>query len=541
MLRRLLCLLAPLSLVALPAILPAQTLVIVTGREVLSPVPTLWKNDQSNREISDLLFLRLADLGPALRTTDERAFIPRLARRWTRRDSLTLAFELDPRARWHDGTPVTPADVILSFRRAADRALNPQLSTLLGRITAMEAEGERTVVVRFREAYAEQLYDATYHTPPLPAHLLAGIPAESLAASAFARAPVGNGPYRWVGRTPGQRLELRADTAFFLGRPGIQRIVQLVVPDGEARANLLRTGEVDAIDNVYGLPNYSRVERLPDYGYYPAPGLILGFAGFNFRDPADTSRAHPLFQDPLVRRALALALDRPAISQATWGPLTTTPDAPLSAVVGRNVTSPPVTPYDTGSARRLLAQAGWRDRDGDGVLDKGGRPLRFRFMVPSVSTPRVAMATRMQEAWRQLGIAAELDLVEPGTYMTRRGQGRYDLEFWQPLQDPTPSGLVQSWACSGIGGSNVGHYCNPAVDSLLAAGSRAPAAEAGRRWSQAVARIAEDMPAVFLYATVNGTAVHRRFTNVTIRPESAWSTVWQWRLRPGQALPRDGQ
>ena len=541
MLRRLLCLLAPLSLVALPAILPAQTLVIVTGREVLSPVPTLWKNDQSNREISDLLFLRLADLGPALRTTDERAFIPRLARRWTRRDSLTLAFELDPRARWHDGTPVTPADVILSFRRAADRALNPQLSTLLGRITAMEAEGERTVVVRFREAYAEQLYDATYHTPPLPAHLLAGIPAESLAASAFARAPVGNGPYRWVGRTPGQRLELRADTAFFLGRPGIQRIVQLVVPDGEARANLLRTGEVDAIDNVYGLPNYSRVERLPDYGYYPAPGLILGFAGFNFRDPADTSRAHPLFQDPLVRRALALALDRPAISQATWGPLTTTPDAPLSAVVGRNVTSPPVTPYDTGRARRLLAQAGWRDRDGDGVLDKGGRPLRFRFMVPSVSTPRVALATRMQEACRQLGIAAELDLVEPGTYMTRRGQGRYDLEFWQPLQDPTPSGLVQSWACSGIGGSNVGHYCNPAVDSLLAAGSRAPAAEAGRRWSQAVARIAEDMPAVFLYATVNGTAVHRRFTNVTIRPESAWSTVWQWRLRPGQALPRDGQ
>ncbi len=541
MLRRLLRLLAPLSLVALPAILPAQTLVIVTGREVLSPVPTLWKNDQSNREISDLLFLRLADLGPTLRTTDERAFLPRLARRWTRRDSVTLAFELDPRAHWHDGAPVTPADVILSYRRATDRALSPQLSTLLGRIVAVEAEGERTVVVRFREAYAEQLYDATYHTPPLPAHLLARIPAESLATSAFARAPVGNGPYRWVGRTPGQRLELRADTTFFLGRPGIQRIVQLVVPDGEARANLLRTGEADAIDNVYGLPNFRRVERLADYAYYPAPGLILGYTGFNFRDPADTSRAHPLFQDPLVRRALVLALDRPALSKASLGPLITTPDAPLSAVVGRNVTSPPVTPHDTGAARRLLSQAGWRDTDGDGVLDKGGRLLRFRLMVPSVSTPRVEMATRMQEAWRRLGIAAELDLVEPGTYMARRGQGRYDLEFWQPLQDPTPSGLVQSWACAGIGGSNVGHYCNPAVDSLLARGSRAPAAEATRRWSEAVARIAEDAPAVFLYALVNGTAVHRRFTNVTIRPESAWSTVWQWRLRPGQALPRDGQ
>lgn len=541
MLRPLLRLLAPLALVAVPAILPAQTLVIVTGREVLSPVPTLWRNDQSNREISDLLFLRLADLGPALRTTDERAFIPRLARRWTRRDSLTLAFELDPRAHWHDGTPVTPADVILSFRRAADRAITPQLSTVLSRIAAVEAEGERTVVVRFREAYAEQLYDATYQAPPLPAHLLGRVPPESLATSAFVRAPVGNGPYRWVGRTPGQRLELRADTTFFLGRPGIQRVVQLVVPDGEARANLLRTGEVDAIDNVYALPNFTRVARLPDFAYYPAPGLVLGFAGFNFRDPADTSRAHPLFRDPLVRQALVRALDRAAISKATWGPLTTTPDAPLSAIVGRNVASPPVLAYDTSAARRLLARAGWRDSDGDGVLDKGDRPLRFRFMVPSVSTPRVEMATRMQEAWRRLGIAAELDLVEPGTYMARRGQGRYDLEFWQPLQDPTPSGLVQSWACAGIGGSNVGHYCNPAVDSLLARGSRAGAAEATRRWSEAVARIAEDVPAVFLYALVYGTAVHRRFTNVTIRPESAWSTVWQWRLRPGQALPRDGQ
>ncbi len=538
--RRLLRLLAPLAVIALPAILPAQTLVIVTGREVLSPVPTLWKNDQSNREISDLMFLRLADLGPALRTTDERAFVPRLARRWVRRDSLTLAFELDPRARWHDGVPVTPADVILSFRRAADRALTPQLSTLLGRIVSMEAEGERTVVVRFREVYAEQFYDATYQAPPLPAHLLARIPAESLATSAFARAPVGNGPYRWVGRTPGQRLELRADTAFFLGRPGIQRIVQLVVPDGEARVNLLRTGEADAVDNVYALPNFARVERLPEYAYHPAPTLGLGYADFNFRDPADSTRPHPLFRDPAVRRALVLALDRTALAKAAYGSFTMAPDAPLSPIVARGVTSPPVTPHDPAAARRLLAGAGWRDSDGDGVLDKAGRALRFRFMVPSISPARIQVATQMQEAWRQLGIAAEIERVEPGVFMDRRGKGQYDLEFWGVSQDPTPSSLVQTWSCGGIGGTNVSHYCNPMVDTLLARGTRSPAAEAAALWSRAVRLIADDVPAIFLYAQVGSTAVHRRFTNVTIRPESVWSTAWQWRLRPGQALPRDG-
>jgi peptide/nickel transport system substrate-binding protein len=534
-------LLAPLLLLVLPATLPAQTLVIVSGREAVSPVPTLWRNDQTNREISDLLFLRLADMGPALNTTDERTFLPRLARRWTRRDPLTLAFELDPRAHWHDGHPVTPADVILGFRRASNPVVSAQLATLLRGVASMEAEGERTVVVHFREAYAEQLYDATQHSLPLPAHLLGSLPPESLATSAFARAPVGNGPYRWGSRSVGQRLELFADTTFFLGRPGIARIVHLVVPDAETRVNLLQTGQADAIDNVYGLPNWQRVQSLVDYTYYPVPGLGLGYATFNLRDPADTSRPHPLFADPALRRALVLALDRKAIAKAAYGPLTGTPDAPLSAIVGRVLETPPAIPYDPAEARRLLAEQGWRDQDGDGVLDRHGRPLAFRMMVPSIVPARILMATQMQEAWRRLGIAMEMELVEPSVFLERRAKGQFELDSYGVNQDPTPSGLVQSWSCAGIGGSNVGHYCNPAVDSLLAQGTRGTAATAPRAWSVAVRRIAEDVPAIFQYATVAGTAVHRRFTNVTIRPESVWSTVWQWRLRPGQALARDGR
>ncbi len=112
------------------------------------------------------------------------------------------------------------------------------------------------------------------------------------------------------------------------------------------------------------------------------------------------------------------------------------------------------------------------------------------------------------------------------------------MEFFGVSQDPTPAGLVQSWSCAGMGGANVGHYCNPAVDSLLARGGRRQA-DASRLWSQAVRRIAEDVPALFQAAVVASVPVHKRFTNVTLRPESLWSTVWQWQLRPGQGLERD--
>lgn len=520
---------------------PPATLVIAVAGDPSSPVPTLWRNDQGNREISDLLFLHLADPGPALSTTDERSFVPRLARRWERRDPTTLVLELDPRATWQDGTPVTARDVVFSLNRARDPTLSPQTATLLRRIKAVSAEGDRRVVVTFTTAYAEQFYDVTYHAPPLPALLLETIAPESLATSAFVARPVGNGPYTFVRRVPGQLIELAANDQFFLGRPGIQRVLFLSARDAEARVNLLLTGQVDAIENVYSLPNWSRVERLPGYQLYPVPGLALTYANINQRDPADTARPHPILADRVVRRALVLALDRATMVKSVYGPLARVPDGPLSAILHRTIDPPPPLGVDTTAARRLLESRGWRDHDGDGVLDKDGRPLAFRLMIPNVVAARVALGTQMQEAWRRLGIAAELEVVDRGVYLERRSAGRFDLEMYGVIQDPSPAGLVQTWTCAGIGGSNVSHYCNPAVDSLLAraAESRHPAAE--RVYRDAVRRIADDMPAIFLVAPVFGAQVHGRFTGVTVRPESSWSLAWQWRLRPGQQLERDRQ
>ena len=517
---------------------PRGTLVIAIPGEPVAPVPSLWRNDQASREISDLLFLHLADPDPAYRLGDERAWVPRLARRWTRRDSLTLAFELDPRARWEDGTPVTARDVVLGLERGRNPAYAAQTATLLKRIDRVTAEGERVVVVRFTQAYGEQFYDAVFHAPPLPTHLLAGVPPESLATSGFVAQPVGNGPYRYSRRVAGQQLELTANDSFFLGKPGIGRVLFLIVGSPEARAAMLLAGEVDALENIFALPNWTRLENLPEYHLYPLPGLGLNYASFNSRAPGDTAQSHPLFADVAVRRALALALDRERMSRAAYGPLTRPPGAPVSALVARAVEAPPPPPYDTAAARRLLASRGWADHDGDGILDKDGRAFQFRLMVPSVSASRIRMATEMQEAWRRLGIAAELELVEPAVYTERRNALRFDMDMYGVNQDPTPSGLTQSWSCAGIGGSNVLRYCNPRVDSLLAR-AQAQGRGAPRTYGQALRLIAADAPVIFLAALVAGTPVHRRFNGVRIRPESSWADVWRWSLRPGEALERD--
>jgi peptide/nickel transport system substrate-binding protein len=514
------------------------TLVIAVARDISAPIPTLW-TDQANREISDLMFLRLADLGPALNTSDEKTFVPRLARSWTRRDSVTLVFELDPRARWHDGAPVTSRDVVFSFARGRDPRASPQTAGLLRRIAEVTAEGDRRVVVRFTQPYVEQMYDATYQVPPLPAHLLAGLPPESLVTSSFRDNPVGDGPYRFVRRVPGQSIELNANPRFFLGRPRIHRVLVVVAREPEARVNLLLTGAADALDNIYSFENWARIEHLPDYRYYPVPGPTIQYADFNQRDPADTVRPHPLFGDPAVRRALALSVDRAPMVRSSYGPLAGIPDGPLSALLGRTIDAPPPIPFDTVAARQLLAGRGWLDHDGDGVLDRDGRPLQFRIMVPSVSAARVKLATQMQEAWRRLGIQADLDVVPPDVFLDRRNAGKYDMEVHGASQDPSPSGLVSSWSCGGP--TNVAHYCNRTVDSLLDQAVVSTPTLMARLYSEAVRRISADVPAIFLAAPVYGTPVHRRFTNVVVRPESNWLLVWQWSLAPGQLIDRDRQ
>lgn len=512
-------------------------IVIVTGQQATTPVPTLMEgaaNSAGNQDVVDQLFLRLAELGPKLKTSGDRDFLPALARSWTRRDSTTLVFELDPRAHWHDGVRVTARDVIFTFSRAKNPEIAPRVADLLRQMTSVTAEDDSRVVFRFARPYAEQFYDATYHVAPIPAHLLDTIPPDSLGRSSFATNPVGSGPYRWVRSVPGQFVELAAIPGFFLGRPKIERVILRTAVEPSARINLLLSGQADAMD-VIPPPFVERVVSDTTLRLISVPSATIGYLLFNQRDPKNRSRPHPILADSRVRRAITLALDRNQLVQAVFGSQGMVPFGPVSQPLWIRQRSPGAEGSNVTEARRLLAATGWGDSDGDGTLDLEGRPLRLVLSLPSTSGIRRQMALLIQEQLRRIGVQIELQQLEFPVYIERRSAGDFDVDFTAANQDPSPSGLTQSWTCTG--GSNVAGYCDRGVDSLMEQAIRGRG-DPGERWVEALKQIEKDAPATFLYAPAFMYAVNRRLRSVTISPQSPWFTLRKWSVSPGPVAGR---
>ncbi len=509
----------------------STSIVIVTGQQATTPVPTLMEgaaNSVGNLDVVDQLFLRLAELGPKLLTSGDRDFVPGLARSWTRRDSTTLVFDLDPRARWHDGVPVTPRDVVFTFGRAKNPDVSPRVSDLLRQITSVTAEGDSRVVFRFARPYAEQLYDATYHVAPIPAHLLDSIPPDSVGHSSFATNPIGSGPYRWVRSVPGQFVELAAVPDFFLGKPKIDRVILRTAADPAARINLLLGGQADAMDVIP--PQF--VERIASdtaLRLISVPSSTMGYLLFNQHDPKNRARPHPILADNRVRRAITLAIDRNQLVQAVFGSQGMVPYGPVSQMLWIRQRSPRAEGPNITEARRLLAASGWGDSDSDGSLDREGRPLRLMLSLPNTSGIRRQMALLIQEQLRRIGVQVEIQQLEFPVYIERRSAGDFDVDFSAANQDPSPSGLTQSWTCTG--GNNVAGYCNRGVDSLMQQAVRGRG-DPGETWVKALTQIEEDAAATFLYAPAFMYAVNRRFRSVTISPQSSWMTLRKWSVSP---------
>jgi len=525
--RLLLLMMAGLSATGAAQSTPAspRRLVIAIGQSITNIVPTLNRSAAA-MQISDLVFLRLGRYGGT--SFGDHAAVPELAKGWTRRDSLTIAFDLDPRARWHDGTAVTARDVVYSFGRARDPKQSASTAMLLVDVAGVQAEGNNRVVIRFSRAYGEQLYDATYHVQILPAHLVAGIPADSLATSAFAQNPVGNGPYRWDRLEPTDYLQLRSVPDFFLGKPGIEQLVWRFTSSQETRLGMLLSGEADVQEDLIPpLSNLGRLAERPSLRAVNFPSMSVNYLLFNERTPGDTGRPHPIFADREVRRALTMGLDRATLSQALFVKYATPASSPAPRAAWFGALAPSPLEFNAREAIRILAARGWKDSDGDGVLDRNGAPFAFNLMVPTSSAARMQLALIVQEQWRRLGLKVELVPLELGDYLARRRPGNFDVATESFSSDPSPWSLIDRWGCSGE--ANYGRYCNRTADSLLRAAHLAQRdpAPAIRGWLRTVAL---DFPAVFLFAPDKVYAMPKAYGNVTFQVESPWQRVWTWTL-----------
>src|SRR3989449_7434182 len=442
------------------------TIVIASGGEpdiLLPPVSEF----AITRDVTDQLFLKLADLGLSGNTIGDEDFQPQLAERWEWDAPTTLVFHLDPRARWQDGQAVTAADVAFTYDAYTDTLVNSSFRSSLRQIAAVTTRDSLTVVFRFRQRYPEMFYDAVYHLRILPAHLLREVPRDQWRSTAFGRAPVGDGPYRFVAWKAGESIELAADSTFFLGRPHLRRVIWRFTPDQQVAVTQLIAGDADAVEVLVSPDNVQRARADTQLATYPYKGSAYGYLGFNLAAPGDSTKPHPLFGDRDLRRALSMATDRERLLRNGFGGVAKVPPGPLSQLWW--IWDPEIRglPYDSGQAARLLTRTGWIDTDGDGIRDKDGRPLVFRLLLPTTSAIRRQYARLLQEQFRVGGVDVQLDEVDFSLFNERARAGRFDalLNVWNT--DPTPSsGFPQTWTPAGVGRSNYGRYDNPEVEPV---------------------------------------------------------------------------
>jgi peptide/nickel transport system substrate-binding protein len=516
------------------------TLIIVTPGEPEILLPPI-SPQQVARDISDQIFLKLADIGLSTNTIGDEDFQPQLADKWEWDGPLTLEFHLDSRAKWQDGQRVTAADVAFTFDAYTDSAVASPFRTALKRIVSVTARDSSTVVFRFRERYPEMFFDAVYHMRILPAHLLRGVPRDQWKTAPFGRQPVGDGPYRFVAWRAGESAELAADSTFFLGRPRIRRLIWRFTPDLQVAVSQLIADQGDVREILVTPDNIARAGAAPQLATYTYRGSTYGYFGFNLAANGDTSAPHPIFGDRDVRRALTMAVDRARALKNVFGDYAKVPAGPMSQLWW--IWDPELRqlPHDSLRAGYLLAAHGWRDTDKDGVREKDGVPLRFSVLVPSTSGSRKQYARLLQEQFRAVGAQMDIEEVDFTLFNQRATTGKFDaiINAWNT--DPTPSsGLTQVWTRAGFGGSNYGRYDNPAFDQLVDRASTATnRAQARAAFRAAIETINADAPAIFLFAVDNVAAVNRRVADVTFRPDSWAALLRTWRIPPDRLIDRD--
>jgi peptide/nickel transport system substrate-binding protein len=471
---------------------------------------------------------------PLVTYNDKFEPVPYLARSWeVNADTTELTFHLRNDVFWHDGKKTTAYDVKYSY----DMVRTPE--TGFPNTAFWTHYKDATVVDSFTirigmEPHADFM-DPWRAFSPAPRHILEGTAPAQLRNHPFGtRAPVGNGPFRFVEHVPQQRWVFEANPDFpreLGGRPYADRLVYRVIPEPTTLMTELVNGNID----YYIAPTAEQaeaIERSPGARVASYPDRQFLMLGWNEK--------RDMFKDPRVRRALTTALNREEIVKAVrrgYGTLGNTTIPPIfwnhDPQAGADLR------YDPAAARRMLAEAGWEDRNRDGVLENAqGQPFRFTLITNQGNSERKDITEIVQAQLKQVGIDVRPQIMEWGSMLDRiQDTERRDFDAvliaWvtefriddtdlfscDKLNDPF------QWVS----------YCNPATDRLLDTLPRIVDREASRPVWQAYQRqIAQDQPYTILYFTTRLEGVHERLRNVDPDARGDWVGIARWYLRPDQ-------
>ncbi len=498
-------------------------------------------NEQNARIVQDNVFDRLAEIGPDMNTVGDRGFTPRLAKSWSwAPDSLSIAFALDPRARWHDGQPVTAGDVRYTFNVIHDPKLASPIAPVLANVDSISVRDSLTAVVWFKKHTPEQFYDVAYNLVPIPEHVYGSVPVDQMRTSEKTRTLVGSGRFRMVKWEPKVRLELEADTANYRGRASLDRVIITPVSDPAAGVTQILAGQADFME-AFPIDQVARLDSSKVARPLPFPQTAYTMLGMNVHARKNLKAPHPILGDIRVRRAITMAVDRRAMLQNVFGDLGQLSYGPFPKALGAADTTVKLPAYDTTAAKALLDSAGWTPGP-DGIRTKNGQKLQFLLETPATSLFRRRYAVLIQEALRKLGIQVDIDVPDAPTFQAKTNAGDYDLMLASYGMGPSASDLKQNWttAAIGAGGLNGLGYSNPKVDALLDTATTAfDPAKAKSAASRAYQTIIDDVPAVFLYDVVQVESVNRRIETKPFRSDGWWVNLADWSIPADKRIDRD--
>lgn len=498
------------------AALPAYGDIIVEGSigDASSLIPLL-ASDSTSHGIASLVFNGLVKYDKDIKIVGD------LAESWEiSPDGLIITFRLRKGVKWHDGQPFTADDVLYTYKVTIDPNTPTAYAGDFQKVKKAEVLDPHTFRVTYDKPFAPAL--ASWGSGILPRHLLAG---KDITKSPLIRHPIGTGPYMFKEWLTGQKIVLISNPDYFEGRPFIDGYIMRIIPDMATMFLELRANNIDRM----GLTplQYTRQTETgsfkQNYNKFRYLSFSYTYLGYNLKNP--------LFVDKRVRQAISHAIDKNEIINGVLlglGREATGPLKPGTWAYNDNVKK---YPYDPKKARAMLAEAGWRDTNNDGTLDKDGKPFSFEIITNQGNEVRAKCAEIIQRRLAEVGIAVKIRVIEWAAFVNEFiNKRRFDATIlgWTIPMDPD---MYDVWHSSKTGPRELNFisYKNEELDDLLEKGRTTFDLEKRRRAYRRIQEIiAEDQPYTFLYVPDALPIVHGRFQGIEPAPIGIGHNFIKW-------------
>lgn len=423
---------------------------------------------------------------PLIIENDNGELEGRLAESWEHSpDFNTWTIHLHRNIMWHDGAPFTVHDIKFTL----DLMTHPDVYTY-----TMMKPGSFSMEIYDDYTYTIEYYEgSTYH--PLrgwntyyPKHLLENLDPKELCDWEFWTNPVGNGKYRFIRCEPKVFVELELFPDYYRKKPRIERVV---LKFGGNPLTELLSSNVDAAVGV-GRSHVVDIAKNPNFlAYYGVTGL---------NEAIYWNQNNNKFQDPRVRRALTMAINRRELHEVLYMP----ENLPLflwpynyHQFMRGEVPDP--HPYDPEGAIKLLEEVGWKDSDGDGILEKGGEEFRFTGIV---RTYKESEAVYVKDQLSRIGVRMEILTLATGLIRERLNIGKFDALFF----------IARDGEASLLFGedSPVGYHNAHFIELVEAKRATLDSKEKERINREMWSLLKRDMPCTHLYHELYDHIAHRR-------------------------------